>query len=113
MPSFDAIQDEIAAMLDVADDDLTDEQRQAMDAYLDELAQAEADKVDAFAGFIRQEAARVKFLKDEAALDALPDIYKVSTVKVEPDKTTIGAALKDGKALPGCRLVNAISLQIR
>lgn len=67
MPTFDAIQQEIAAMLDVADEDLTEEQKSAMDAYLDELAQAEADKVDAFAGFIRQETARTKFLKEESA----------------------------------------------
>ena len=67
MPTMQQIEEEISAMLDIPDDELTEEQRQAMDAYLDELAQAEADKVDAFASFIRQETARAKFLKEEAA----------------------------------------------
>ena len=37
MPTFETIQEEIAGMLSIPDDELTDEQRAAMDAYLDEL----------------------------------------------------------------------------
>ena len=66
MASFDSIQQEIAAMLDVADEDLTEEQRAAMDAYLNELAQAEADKIDGFCAFLREESARAKFYRDES-----------------------------------------------
>lgn len=166
MPTFDAIQQEIAAMLDVADEDLTDEQKKAMDAYLDELGAQEAEKIDSFAAFIRQEAARVKFLKDEAArltskartaenriawlkgryasilhdhglkgakgqcysltlrqsqrvevdpaaVEELPRDYRKIKMVVEADKSAIGAALKEGKIIPGCRLVTSASLQIR
>ena len=66
MSTFSAIQTEIAAMLEVADEDLTPEQQSAMDQYLNDLAGQEADKVDAFAGFIREQAARAEFLKAEA-----------------------------------------------
>ena len=66
MPSLYSIEQEIAAMLEVADEDLTPEQQSAMDQYLNDLAGQEADKVDAFAGFIREQAARAEFLKTEA-----------------------------------------------
>lgn len=66
MSSFAAIQTEIAAMLDVVDEDLDSIQREAMNEYLDMLAGQEANKVDAFAGFIREQAARAEFLKTEA-----------------------------------------------
>ena len=64
--NFSAIQQEIAAMLDVADDDLTPEQREAMDEYLNDLAGQESDKVDAFAAFIKEQTARAEYLKSEA-----------------------------------------------
>ena len=67
MPSFVAIQDEIRSMLDVADEDLTEEQRALMCKYLDELGSQEQDKVDAFAQFVRMESARADALKAEAA----------------------------------------------
>lgn len=67
MSSFDTIQQEIAAMLDVADEDLTEEQREAMNQYLNELAQAEADKVDGFCAFLREESAKVKYYREESA----------------------------------------------
>ena len=46
MPTFNEIQQEIAGMLSIPDEELTPEQREAMDAYMDELAKVEADKVD-------------------------------------------------------------------
>lgn len=66
MPTFEEIQQEIESMLDVPDENLTEEQRQAMDAYLDELAQLEADKVDAYAGFFKSAEARAKACREEA-----------------------------------------------
>ena len=63
---FSAIQQEIAAMLEVADEDLSPEQQSAMDQYLNDLAGQEANKVDAFAAFVREQAARAEFLKAEA-----------------------------------------------
>jgi len=66
MPTMQAIQEEIRNMLDIPDDELTEEQRQAMDAYLDDLASQESKKVDNFAAFIREEAAHAKFLKEES-----------------------------------------------
>ena len=64
---FSAIQQEIAAMLEVADDDLTPEQREAMDEYLNDLADQEASKVDAFAAFLRAQSASADFCKQEGA----------------------------------------------
>lgn len=66
MPTFEQIQEEISAMLSIPDEDLTDEQRAAMDAYLDELAGQEADKVDAFGQFLRLEQARIESARHEA-----------------------------------------------
>ena len=66
MPSLYSIEQEIAAMLELADEDLTPEQQSAMDQYLNDLAGQEADKVDAFAGFIREQSARAEYLKTEA-----------------------------------------------
>ena len=65
--TFSQIQDEIRNMLDVPDDELTDEQREVMCSYLDELGGQEADKVDAFGSFLRMESARADALKAEAA----------------------------------------------
>ena len=66
MPSFEEIQHEIASLLEVSESGMTPEQLAVMDEYLDELATAEASKVDAFAGFARAELARMEFYKDEA-----------------------------------------------
>lgn len=65
-PSFWAIQEEIAAMLDVPDSELDEFQRAAMDEYLAELADQEAGKVDAFAQFIRMQSGHVEACKEEA-----------------------------------------------
>lgn len=66
MPTFDAIQTEIATMLNIPDEELSDEQREVMENYLDELATAEADKVDGFAQFVRIESAHAEAMKEEA-----------------------------------------------
>ncbi|MFV0348327.1 MAG: siphovirus Gp157 family protein [Halodesulfovibrio sp.] len=66
MTTFSNIQDEISSMLSIPDEDLTDEQRVAMDAYLNDLAGAESDKVDAFGQFVRVESARAEACKKEA-----------------------------------------------
>lgn len=165
MPSFDHIQQEISAMLSVNDEDLTEEQKQAMDAYLDELGHAESEKIDGFAAFIREESYRAKYYAEEAKrlankaktaegrinflkakyLDImrengvskikgnaytlsvrhiqhvvvdddaqLDDLYmRVIPEKREPDKRVIGEALKGGVSIPGCRLEQTDSLQIR
>ena len=67
MARWDQIQEEIAAMLDVTDDELNDEQKAAMDAYLNELADQEASKVDGFAAFLRAQSASADFCKQEGA----------------------------------------------
>lgn len=66
MTTFSNIQDEISSMLSIPDEDLTDEQRAAMDAYLNDLAGAESDKVDAFGQFVRLESAKADACKKEA-----------------------------------------------
>lgn len=64
--TFMAIQEEISNMLDIPDAELTDEQKITMDAYLTELGQQEASKVDSFAGFIRKQAAIAEAMKQES-----------------------------------------------
>lgn len=66
MPTFAQIQEEIRNMLEIPDDELTDEQLADMDIYLDELAKQEADKVDAFAQYLKLESARAEALKAES-----------------------------------------------
>lgn len=66
IPSFDAIQQEIANILDIPDEELTDEQRLAVEDYLNELGEQKAQKVDSFAQFVRLETARAASMKDEA-----------------------------------------------
>ena len=66
MLSLQNIEEEISLMLSIPDADLSEEQRTAMDSYLDELAGQEADKIDSFASFIRAESARAKYYREEA-----------------------------------------------
>ena len=67
MPTFSTIEQEISNMLDIPDDELNEEQRLALDSYLEELGSQEQEKVDNFAQFIRIEGARAEALKVEAA----------------------------------------------
>lgn len=67
MPTFSAIEQEISNMLDIPDEELDEEQRLTLDAYLEELGSQEQEKVDNFAQFIRIEGARAEALKAEAA----------------------------------------------
>ena len=66
MPTFEQIQSEITSMLSIPDDELTPEQRAAMDAYMDELARAESDKVDGFGQFIKLQFALADACEEEA-----------------------------------------------
>lgn len=165
MATFAQIQAEIESMLSIPDNMLTDEQRATMDAYLDELGQQEADKVDAFGQFIRLQSARAEAMREEVMrlynaarcienrLERLKLYYvgvlrvnklqrvsgKVYTlsirkaervevptnvsglgeafvrrkVRIEPDKKAIGDALKAGQEVPGCRIVESYSLQVK
>jgi len=161
---FKDIEEEIRNMLEISDE-LTPEQQKEMDAYLNELAGQESDKIDAFAAFIREETARSLYFKEEsnrlaqkaktaeerigflknrylgimqtngvskikgnaytisirkiphvvvdenAELDAL--YMRIIPEKREPDKVVIREALKGGVVIPGCRLEQTDSLQIR
>lgn len=66
MPKLANIMEEISNMLAVPDDELTPEQQAVMDEYLDELGEQEAEKIDGFVAFMRKEAARASFMKEEA-----------------------------------------------
>lgn len=66
MPTFEQIQEEISAMLAIPDEELTDEQRAAMDAYLDELSGQEAAKIDGFGQFVRMELSRAEAIAEES-----------------------------------------------
>lgn len=65
-PSFAHIQAEIANILDIPDNQLSEEQSQLINAYMDELAAQESSKVDSFAGFIRKQAAIAEAMKAES-----------------------------------------------
>ncbi len=64
--TFNEIQAEIAGMLSIPDEELTPEQKLAMDTYMDELAKLEADKVDGFGQFLRLQSDLVAACKEEA-----------------------------------------------
>lgn len=53
-------------MLSIPDEELTPRQREAMDAYMDELAKVEADKVDGFGQFLKIQSALADACKEEA-----------------------------------------------
>ena len=78
MPSFADIQHEIANILSVADEDLTDEQKALFNEYADELAEQEEDKIDGFVFFIRAQQARAR--KASLTLDKLTKRYRKVTV---------------------------------
>jgi hypothetical protein len=63
---FADIQEEIANMLDVPDTELSEEQIEIMNSYLDELADQEESKVDSFGQFLRIESARAEALRAES-----------------------------------------------
>ena len=65
MSTFTAIEEEISGMLAIPDEELDEEQRAEMDRYLDELAQAESDKVDGVCGWMTAELARAEACKKE------------------------------------------------
>ena len=65
MPNFEEIETEISSMLSIPDEELDDEQRAEMDRYLNDLAQAESDKVDNVCGWMTAELARAEACKKE------------------------------------------------
>lgn len=64
--TFSDIQFEIATILDIPDDQLSDDQRKLINDYLNELGQEEASKIDAFSGFIRKQSAIAEAIKEES-----------------------------------------------
>lgn len=79
--SFADLQLEIQNMLEIDDNLLSEAQKDAWYKYMDELGQAEADKVDAFSSFVRIELGRAKALREEAA--ALTKRAKAAESKIE------------------------------
>jgi hypothetical protein len=65
MPTFNEILEEIDNILSVPDDQLTEEQKAAFEGYANELAEQEAEKIDAFVQFIRSRQAKIDYLKEE------------------------------------------------
>ena len=63
---FEDIQSEIDNILELDGAELTDEQKQAVDEYLDALALQEADAVDGLCRYIRHLAAEAKAQREEA-----------------------------------------------
>ncbi len=77
MPSFSNIEEEIQTILDSFADielgeahadnvELSEEQKAALNAYLDELGMQEKDKIDAFGQYLRFDAAKAEALRAEA-----------------------------------------------
>lgn len=165
MPSMSNIQDEIRTVLEAmehAEPGEVDES--TLEAYLDELATQEAEKVDAYGYVLRQQTARIQFLKDEEKrvqnrrraaenaldrmkshmlhvmqsnglrkvsgatttislrksvsvvvdnVDLLPKQYLRAKMVVDPDKSAIKESFTGGASVPGARLVESESLQVR
>lgn len=66
LPTFDHIEEELSAMLSIPDEELTEEQKLDLEAYLEELGQQEADKIDRFCQFVRIETERAEAIKAES-----------------------------------------------
>lgn len=64
--TFVQIQEEIASMLSIPDEELTPEQRETMASYLDELASMEVSKVDGFGQFLKIQSSHAAACKEEA-----------------------------------------------
>lgn len=97
MPTFEQIQNEIAAMLSIPDEELDDVQRKALDAYLDELATAEASKVDGFGQFIRLQSALAEACAEEAkrlASKAKTAKARIAFLKTKYTASMQGAGIK-------------------
>ena len=50
---------------------------------------------------------------DDAEVEQLPEQYVRRKISVEPDKTAIKDALKDGESIEGCRLIERQSMSIK
>lgn len=66
MPSLANIEQEIQNMLDLAEYELSEEQQQALEQYIDELGEQEADKVDRMVSFIRRQLELAEYCRREA-----------------------------------------------
>lgn len=65
MATFNEIQLEIADMLAIPDEELTDGQKALLEAYLEELAEMEREKIDSFAQFAKLELERAENIEEE------------------------------------------------
>lgn len=65
-PTFAQIQEEIANMLEVSGEEMTEDEKLEMDKYLNELADQEAAKIDGFSQFIKLESERARNYRDES-----------------------------------------------
>lgn len=163
MPTFADIQAELAMVLSIPEEELTEEQKALLPEYIAFLKGQERDKIDAFWSFIKEEEGRAESVKalskrlaSKAAtiqkrLDDLRGLYlhimrsnglkKVSgnayTLSIrtdkkvdvfdqnlvpeeflrvipesrEVDKNAAKTALKEGRDVPGCTLVESYSLR--
>lgn len=66
VPSFAAIEEEISNILDLSSEELTEEEKEKVDDYLNMLGRQEVEKIDGFCKFIRFETSRIDALKAEA-----------------------------------------------
>lgn len=66
MPSLVNIEAEIQAMLDLAEYDLDEEKKQALEEYIAELGEQEADKVDRMVAFVRHQLELAEYCRKEA-----------------------------------------------
>lgn len=66
LPKLEEIENEIENVLDISEVQLSPEQQATVDEYLDMLGMQEMKKIDAFAGFIREQAARADACRKES-----------------------------------------------
>ena len=85
MASLGGILDEIKMLLEIPEDELSEEQRAELEAYLDDLAQAKEDKVDDIGYFITSMTMRIKGINEHAAM--LSKKANAASVRIERLKT--------------------------
>ena len=79
--------------------------------YCDFLIAVGKKKIETPCGNMTVAAPTVSTVVD--SIDDLPDAYKRTTVKIEPDKASIKQAIQGGHAVPGAHLEERQSIRIK
>lgn len=79
--------------------------------YTDFLVAVEKKKIETPKGTMTVAAPTLSTVID--SIDDLPDAYKRTTIKIEPNKESIKQAIKAGHNVPGAHLEEKVSIRIK